>query len=104
MYLPTHTGHRALAALQASPKTMSELRMVVAPTRPVTSLAKIAGYEADGLICRASKFSTWVLTDMGREALVMLNAGHEYTPVRAGVRIFVARDGEAVNSPSPVAR
>lgn len=101
-YLPNHTGHRVLKALSQSPKCMADLRDITHPVR-AASAAKINGYQADGLICRASKFSKWVLTDMGREALVVLNSGKQYAPVRPGVRVFVARDGEAVNSPSPVA-
>ena len=96
-YLPDHTGHRVLKALSQSPKCMADLRDITHPVR-AASTAKINGYQADGLICRASKFSKWVLTDMGREALVVLNSGKQYTPVRPGVRVFISQGGAGANN------
>lgn len=98
-YTANRSGHRALKALAESPRTMSELRDIINPNAPVRSIGKVVSMRADGLIWPGRE--EFVITDIGREALAVLDAGEAYNPVRTGVRIFVSSQGAGMGGRHP---
>ena len=97
-YRPTRSGHRALSALAESPRTPDELRDIINPNRRDHSIAKIRSLRTDGLIWAGRE--EFLITDLGREALVILNSGGEYDAVRQSVRVFF-HQGRGVSNGAP---
>ncbi len=99
-------GHAMLTALAQHPATLLSLHGVTKARtersrRQVWGIVQLMLEERLVTDCRG----TLSITREGREALDDLNDGIEYAVGSrvTSVRIFTARDGEAVNSPSPVA-
>lgn len=92
-YSPGRSGHRALKALAESPRTPDELRDIINPNRKGMSVSKIVSMRRDGLIWAGRE--EFLITDLGREALTILNGGEPYDAVRQSVRLFIGSQGGA---------